>query len=241
MGLRNGVSRWLRERREQKLDRILKELCDKVNELPRGYGYYNVSYPGQPANDHYTNVQLYLNELQIIEDEFNQVKSELEKLYKNNPQLRAKVEKVKAELEERASIYNKLRENGAEISEEDINRLFDLEAKYYNSKGIIALGANNGLNAAEKKRINDELDRAQNELEKLCNYQDRQKLREDIEMAKVELMDNIETWKEFRVVRAKPSLAERLAAVAEKGQAENLTKTKNEPKRQRERDNGPSL
>ena len=197
-GLYEKVHNFFYNRRERKLDKILKELTDNVNVLPRGYGslpanknrslngYYNFKYANVPGNDEYINKRLFYNELQIIDEAVYEAKPKLIKLCGNDPKLIKKVEQRIADLHIRPVEYNKAR-TGEPF---DKKGLFDIEVRLGNQKALIALASNKGLNAPQENKINDLLVRAESYLGENRTAKEKEQMSKVFEELNVYLRDN---------------------------------------------------
>ena len=149
LGIFDRVNAWRKTKRKQKLEKVLEEIIDKVNTIPRGFGSLpqnrNISLNGYfnykrsdlqgeehtaaakvlgTGNDHETNVRLYAEAMQFIEDSFYDCRH----LYKGEPELEARAKEVKTDLEIREVSYNFLRVEGYQ---EDVAKVaFTLDKKY---------------------------------------------------------------------------------------------------------------
>lgn len=197
-GLYEKVSNYFYTRRERKVDKILEDITDKANVLPRGYGslpanknrslngYYNFKYANVPGNEDYINKRLYYNELQIIDELVHEVKPQLLKLCGNDPRLIEKVEKQIADLYRRSVIYNKLRV-GEPVDKQE---LFDLEDRLGNQRAAIALAGNKGLNAKQENMLHDLLVRAEKFLGENRTVKEKAEMKKILEELNVYLRDN---------------------------------------------------
>lgn len=241
IGIENTINALFINNAEKKFNKILKEVCYKVNVLPREYsslpryenismnGYYNFRYPEVSGNDDHTNKLLYFNEQQIIEDALNEARPKLKKLYRKYPQLEVKGKLFEANLWERLKIYDDAR-NGRAV---DRHSLYDLEKQLGNDRAFRALASNNGLNVQKKRKLYEILKHAEKTMSATRNSKQMQEVNKVIEEIYMVLSNdnNVELGKPKDT--RNQSFAERIIAFTkEKEQiqvknAEKNTKTKN--------------
>ncbi|MDD4146421.1 MAG: hypothetical protein PHS83_04935 [Clostridia bacterium] len=201
-----------RSRRKQKLERVLKKICDQVNTIPRGYGslpenknislngYFNYKHPRSQSlenttagimdtgNDHETNVRLYASEIQLIDDLLYENRIEIRAICQKHPELWVKVNEMVSDLKERAAYEDILREKG--YQEEIAGKARILDEKYnalapdFQYKEIAQAGISGVLNRAEKK-FSKEIDEEWGEF---LGAKKKKQLSETMEKLKVYLM-----------------------------------------------------
>ncbi|MGI6587353.1 MAG: hypothetical protein ACOX2N_00925 [Peptococcia bacterium] len=139
MGLLNGLKKLFKDKHEQIMDSIIEDFYMKFN------GSSLVKTTQRPLDCRYAdkklilqlqNKDIYTTIRQMIEEEYDWAKLKLSIISLNNPAVKARIEKVKAELLEWAERWYKLRENSMEFPEEDMKRLYELEMKYGNERSI---------------------------------------------------------------------------------------------------------
>lgn len=166
--------------RKQKLEKVLQEICDQVNTVPRGFGslpenkkismngYFNIKHPDLQGledtttaqilgtgNDHETNVRLYAKAVQLIDDLFYENRIVIRELCQKDPELWAMVDETVTGLKRREEGYDFLREKGHQ--EKVAKEVMALDKKFgaidpdFRYKELAKSGIANVLAQAEKE------------------------------------------------------------------------------------------
>lgn len=137
MGLLDGLKKLFKDQHEQRIDKLIQDFqmkfkgssLVKTTQRPLAGGYDE-----QKLIFHLQNKTICTTIRQKIEEEYDWVKIKLSIISPNNPEVKARVEKVKAELLEWVKLWHKLREEGMNFPEEEMKRLYELEMKYGNER-----------------------------------------------------------------------------------------------------------
>ncbi|HHY06390.1 MAG TPA: hypothetical protein GX532_05370 [Clostridia bacterium] len=163
MRLLDGLKRLFKDKHEQMIDKVIQDFQMKFKGsslIKTTQRPLDCEYDDQKLIFHLQNKTICTTIRQKIEEEYAWTKTKLSIISPNNPEVKVRAEKVKAELLEWVELWYELREEGMSFPAENMKRLYELEMKYGNERSMEYL-----------RSIDQELIRNRNEAKSLREYE----------------------------------------------------------------------